>query len=109
MGDALGFERRTKVWLLLRGLFGTSSLLSFYIAVDHAPFADASVAFFTAPAWSLILGFLILGEPVLGTHIFALALVMAGVVCLMKPGSLFGQENAQLFERLISYSRLLGR
>ncbi len=72
--------------LLLRGGLGSLALACYYWTLGRLPLAEASTVHHTAPIWTAILAWLVLREPLGRGTAIALALGMAGVVLVARPG-----------------------
>jgi drug/metabolite transporter (DMT)-like permease len=73
---------------LLRGGFVVISNLTFFTALAALPLAEASAIFFIAPLLITALSAMVLREHVSAWRWAALAVGMAGVLLIVKPGSL---------------------
>jgi len=73
---------------LLRGAFVVVSNLTFFTALAAMPLAEASAIFFIAPLLITALSALVLREHVGAWRWAALAVGMAGVLLIVKPGSM---------------------
>ena len=73
---------------LVRGAFVVVSNLTFFTALAAMPLAEASAIFFIAPLLITALSALVLREHVGGWRWAALAVGMAGVLLIVKPGSI---------------------
>ena len=76
-----------------RGFFGCSGTIFLFFAFDHIPLSDATALAFTAPVWSAILAYFLLGE---GWTIFdsvAVVLSLAGVTLITRPSFIFPKEK----------------
>lgn len=76
--------------LLLRGLFGTTSLLCFYYTLVTLPFAESVVLQHLNPIFAALLAALVLGERIGARLALATLLCLAGVVAITRPATLFG-------------------
>lgn len=73
--------------LLLRGTLGFLALACYYWTLGRLPLAEATTVHHTAPIWTAILAWLVLRESLGGTTAVALALGMAGVTLVARPGA----------------------
>jgi len=99
------WKRRLSPWgqrrglLLLRGLFGSGGLICFYTAIVHMPLGDVNAIQQTSPLWTALLAAWILGERLDPRVLWAIALSLAGVLCIAPPGFatglLGGEATAQ--------------
>jgi drug/metabolite transporter (DMT)-like permease len=83
----LGERRRL---LMLRGFLGFAALSCFYYGIVHLPLADATVIQYTNPAFAAVLAVFALGERMRPRELVCVALGIAGVVLVARPGFLFG-------------------
>jgi drug/metabolite transporter (DMT)-like permease len=83
-------------WILvLRGLIGFAAMSCFYFALTRIAIAEATVLHFTSPLWTALLAALVLREPVTGRIIASIAVSLAGVALITRPGFLFGGAAAE--------------
>ncbi len=80
--------------LVLRGLFGTTSLLCFYYTLVTLPFAESVVLQHLNPIFAALLASVVLRERIGGRLAIATALCLAGVLAITRPATLFGAEDA---------------
>lgn len=83
----LGERRRL---LVVRGLLGFGALSCFYYALVHLPLADATVIQYTNPAFAAVFAVFVLGERMRVREVLCIALSIAGVLLVARPGFLFG-------------------
>ncbi|HSJ30440.1 MAG TPA: DMT family transporter [Longimicrobiales bacterium] len=83
----LGARRRL---LVVRGLLGFGALSCFYYALVHLPLADATVIQYTNPAFAAVFAVFVLGERMRTREVLCIALSIAGVLLVARPGFLFG-------------------
>lgn len=79
-------------WLLLRGIFGGSAVFLYFSCIEHVGAGMATLLNYTAPVWSMLLGWWLLGERPRPTAAVALVLTLAGVTCVVS-GSLRAVEG----------------
>lgn len=91
-----GHHRSIYTLLFLRGLFGTMVHSFFFLSLRALSLADASVIFFSSPFSTLLLGNLILGEPLCLFEGLVASLSIAGVITIAQPTFLFGSSKASL-------------
>ena len=72
---------------LSRSLLGIFNMLATFQAIAMLPLADATTIGFTAPLFATMLSAVLLGEPVHRHRWTAIAIGLAGVVVVMRPGS----------------------
>lgn len=83
---ALGHARlrpRRWGWLLLRGIFGGAAVFFYFVSIEHVGAGMATLLNYTAPVWSMLLGWWLLGERPRRTAAVALALTLLGVACVV--------------------------
>ncbi|MFO1077410.1 MAG: DMT family transporter [Planctomycetota bacterium] len=85
--------RRPKL-LLLRGLFGSSALICFYLAVVHLPLAEATVLQQTSQISTALLAAWVLRERLELRVLLALLTCLCGVALIAEPSWLTGAEIA---------------
>jgi drug/metabolite transporter (DMT)-like permease len=85
-GDALALRRREVAPLLLAALFNVTlwHLLSAY-GVSLMAAGRASIIAYTMPAWAMLFGAIVLGEPFGARGLVAMTLGMGGVAALLLP------------------------
>ncbi len=101
---ALGIQRK---WLVLRGLLGTAGLSCFYYALTHLPLAEATLIHFTNPVLTAICAAIFLREPLRLSLLGACLISTIGLVLVMQPEFLFGQDAVPL-DRFAAFVALLG-
>jgi drug/metabolite transporter (DMT)-like permease len=79
-------------WLLLRGIFGGTAVFLYFSCIEHVGAGLATLLNYTAPVWSLLFGWWLLGERPRRSAAVALCLTLAGVACVVG-GSLRGVHN----------------
>lgn len=102
--SALGIQRK---WLLLRGLLGTAGLSCFYYALTHLPLAEATLIHFTNPVLTAICAAVFLSEPLRLSLLGACTISTLGLILVMQPEFLFGQE-ADSLDPFAAFVALLG-
>ena len=80
--------------LVVRGLLGFGALSCFYYAIVHLPLADATVIQYTNPAFAAVFAVFVLGERMHRREVLCVALSLAGVLLVARPGFLFGSGTA---------------
>ncbi|KAI9225230.1 MAG: hypothetical protein DHS80DRAFT_20755 [Piptocephalis tieghemiana] len=90
--------REVRGWLVLRGSLGALGLAGFFYSLTHLPLADATVVFFTGPAFTSIFAHLILAEPFSTLDKVAAAICLFGVTLVAKPSFLFPSPSSSLPE-----------
>lgn len=82
-GSFLGTDKRS---LLLRSFFGFLGLVFYFFAIDRLPLANAVILNQMNPFFTLVLAFVFLREKVLKLQWSAVAIAIAGVFFIVKPG-----------------------
>src|SRR4051794_9680458 len=76
-------------WLVARGLFGGLAVVSYFGCIQHVGVGVATLLNYTAPVWSLLFSWALLGERPRRNAVAALVLTLAGVVLVAgRSGSL---------------------
>ena len=77
-----------RVWLdlLLRAAFGTCGIVANFYALSHIPIGDAMALNKTAPFFTLLLSWLLLGERMTARQAFCVAGAFGGAMLVVKPG-----------------------
>lgn len=83
---------RNKLGLFLRGAYGGSAVLLYFLGIAHLPVGIATLLNYTAPVFTALYAATVLGEAVTTSTIAALGLTSVGVVLVIvgtaPPGSL---------------------
>jgi drug/metabolite transporter (DMT)-like permease len=79
-------------WLLLRGIFGGSAVFLYFSAIEHVGAGLATLLNYTAPVWTMLLSWWLLGERPRRSAAVALALTLLGVTCVVG-GALRSVQN----------------
>ncbi len=83
---------RNKWGLFLRGAYGGSAVLLYFLAIAHLPVGIATLLNYTAPVFTAVYAAVVLGEAITAATLGALALTTVGVVLVIvgtsPPGSL---------------------
>ena len=80
-----------KLLLFFRGTLGFGAYFCVFYAVIHLPLADALAIVFAFPLIVPMLAAIFLKEPMESVALFAAALGAAGMLCVTRPGFLFGE------------------
>lgn len=88
-----GRDRRL---LLLRGVFGTISLIAYFEALTKLPLADATAIMYTNPIWTAFLARRVQREPLSPRVLGASLASLVGVVLIARPSFLFGAGDVAL-------------
>lgn len=79
--------------LLLRGTFGFLGLACVFYSLTHLPLAEATVIQYLHPVFTGVLAALVLGERAGRVLPVAIALSLAGVIAVARPGALLGGDS----------------
>ncbi|MTI14502.1 DMT family transporter [Sansalvadorimonas verongulae] len=82
-----------KPLLMARGIFGTMALICVYYAVTTLPLAEATILQYLHPVFTAILALFFLKERVQMSTIICIALCIAGLMTIVRPGFLFGEPG----------------
>jgi drug/metabolite transporter (DMT)-like permease len=78
--------------LVLRGVFGFTSLSSIYYAVTHMPLAEATVIQYLHPPLTAVLAALVLRERINAAMLASIAVSIAGLLVIAAPQSLLAAD-----------------
>lgn len=81
-------DRDKLLWLVLRSVFGTASLLCNYYAVDHLVMADAAMLSKIGPFFAILCSFFLLGERITPLQGAAVAAAFGGCLLIVRPTGL---------------------
>ncbi|HEX2735144.1 MAG TPA: DMT family transporter [Polyangiaceae bacterium] len=88
----LSLKANNKVGLLMRGVYGGSAVLLYFLAIEHLPVGIATLLNYTAPVFSALYAGVVLAESLAWLTVGALALTTLGVALVIlgsaPPGSL---------------------
>ncbi len=84
----ISFRPGKPVLLGARSLFGIAGMLTYFIAVEGMPLAEAVTLNKLSPFFVLILSWLFLREKLKKVQVFAVFLGFAGVAVILRPGSI---------------------
>src|SRR4051812_16396978 len=79
-----GLHAHNRRGLFLRGLLGGSSVLCYFLAIEHLPIGVATLLNYTAPVFTAIWATLLLDERLDPRALGALAVTTAGVVVVVQ-------------------------
>lgn len=68
-----------------RACLGAISITFSYYALRLIPLGDATTIRFSLPIWTLIIGYLVLGEPCNLLRVVAVVISISGVILIAKP------------------------
>jgi drug/metabolite transporter (DMT)-like permease len=74
---------RNKLGLLLRGAYGGTAVLLYFLAIAHLPVGIATLLNYTMPVFAALYAAVVLGEPVTRGTLVALALTTLGVALVI--------------------------
>ena len=92
-GDAMGLRRampcRGRDWvdLFMRALSGTCGIFANFYAISHIPVGDAMALNKTAPFFTLLLSWALVGERITLRQALCVAGAFAGALLVVKPGA----------------------
>lgn len=78
----LPFFGNNHFWLLIRGIFGASALVLFFITLRHLPMATATTVQYLSPVFTVIIAIFLVGEKVQSVRWIFFALAFAGVLMM---------------------------
>ncbi|XP_072481711.1 solute carrier family 35 member G1 [Notamacropus eugenii] len=87
-----------RIFLLLRGVFGSTAMILLYYAFQLMPIADATVITFTTPVFTSLFAWIYLKEKYSLWDLFFTLFAIAGVVLIARPPFLFGYNTAGIEE-----------
>lgn len=76
------FFGNNKKWLILRGVFGVTSLTMFFYTLQNLPIAIATMVQYISPVFTIVLSIFLLGEKVKPVQWMFFAVSMAGVAVI---------------------------
>jgi len=88
LAKGISFKPGNPVLLGARSLFGIVAMLTYFLAVEGMPLAEAVTINKLSPFFVLILSWFFLGEKLRKIQILAIILAFAGVTMIMRPGSI---------------------
>lgn len=80
------FRAHRPGWLLVRGLLGYVAISCWFVSLNHLPLADAVMIQYTSPVFVALGAPLVLGERAGRRDLAALAVALAGVALVVRPG-----------------------
>lgn len=97
-------------WKLLavRGAFGAVALSCFFASLHLLPIGEATTIFFCAPALTIVMSNVILGEPITATDSMAAVLSFVGVVLIAQPEFDFSADAISRHESTIGILAAFG-
>ncbi|MCL7476168.1 MAG: DMT family transporter [ANME-2 cluster archaeon] len=92
LGELRPGDRKFSVLLL--GIFQAVTMLSYFISVKYTSVSIAVLLLYTAPVYVTLLSPLLLKEYISRSSILALGISIAGVIMVIRPGTMFLGEDA---------------
>lgn len=100
---------RSSPWKpLLRGTFGSTALICFYLSVTYLPLAEATVIQQTSPLYTALLAAWLLKERLEPRVVVSIAVCLLGVVLIARPDAIFGAEESPAFPWEFAVVAVLG-
>uniref|UniRef100_A0A8C5NXU7 Solute carrier family 35 member G1 n=2 Tax=Jaculus jaculus TaxID=51337 RepID=A0A8C5NXU7_JACJA len=87
-----------RVFLILRGVFGSTAMILIYYAYQMMPLADATVIAFSCPVFTSIFAWIFLKEKYSLWDAFFTLFAITGVILIVKPPFLFGSGTSGMNE-----------
>ncbi|KAM7330164.1 solute carrier family 35 member G1 isoform X1 [Alexandromys fortis] len=84
-----------RLFLLLRGIFGSSAMILMYYAFQTTSLADATVIAFSCPMFTSIFAWIFLKEKYSLWDAFFTLFAFAGVILIVRPPFLFGSDTSE--------------
>ncbi|XP_007571199.1 solute carrier family 35 member G1 [Poecilia latipinna] len=84
--------RDKRIYLVLRGFFGSNAMILLYYAVQQMPLADATVIMFSNPVFTSILAWVFLKERCTIWDCVFTVFTLTGVILIARPPFLFGEH-----------------
>jgi len=94
--------------LVCRGACGAIGIIFFFAGMTYLPLADNTVVFFTGPAITAVIAWIILGEQLTIFEGFLSFLSLIGVVLVSKPEFLFSSDDNQDYSYIYFILPLIG-
>ncbi|KAG4098276.1 hypothetical protein H8356DRAFT_1672439 [Neocallimastix lanati (nom. inval.)] len=94
--------------LICRGAFGAIGMTLFFAGMTYLPLADNTVVFFTGPAITAIIAWIILGEQLTVLDGFLSLLSLFGVILVSKPQFLFSNNDNTNYNSVYFLLPLIG-
>ena len=86
----------SKVWgLMLRGALGVLAGILIFAGVSYLPQSEAVALYATAPFWSILFSYLLLGEMLNGPVILCMVACFAGALMILEPWTLLTPAHVQ--------------
>uniref|UniRef100_A0A4X2LXW0 Solute carrier family 35 member G1 n=2 Tax=Vombatus ursinus TaxID=29139 RepID=A0A4X2LXW0_VOMUR len=98
--EKLGFlgPKGKRIFLFLRGVFGSTAMILLYYAFQLMPIADATVITFTTPVFTSLFAWIYLKEKYSVWDLFFTIFAIAGVILIARPPFLFGYNTEGMEE-----------
>uniref|UniRef100_A0A3Q3RCC9 Solute carrier family 35 member G1 n=1 Tax=Monopterus albus TaxID=43700 RepID=A0A3Q3RCC9_MONAL len=84
--------RDKRIYLVLRGLFGSSGMILLFYAIQQMPLADATVIMFSNPVFTSLLAWVFLKERCTIWDCVFTVFTLTGVILIARPQFLFGDH-----------------
>ena len=86
---SMSLPKGAKGWcdLIFRCVFGTVGIVANFYALAHIPVGDAMALNKTAPFFTLVMGWILLGQRMTARQTLCVAGAFAGAIAVIKPGS----------------------
>ncbi|XP_043845899.1 solute carrier family 35 member G1 isoform X2 [Dromiciops gliroides] len=85
-----------RIFLLFRGIFGSTAMILLYYAFQLMPIADATVITFTTPVFTSLFACIYLKEKYSFWDLLFTLFAIAGVLLIARPPFLFGSNTAEI-------------
>ena len=99
----LTVAKESRVFVLLRCIFGTCGLLFNFYAIDHLNLADANMLNKLSPFFAIIFSYFLLKEKVRFVQVLAVIGAFCGALLIIKPGN-----GLQVFPAVVGFLGGLG-
>uniref|UniRef100_A0A1A8CPS8 Solute carrier family 35 member G1 n=1 Tax=Nothobranchius kadleci TaxID=1051664 RepID=A0A1A8CPS8_NOTKA len=86
--------RDKRIYLVLRGFFGSNAMILLYYAVQQMSLADATVIMFSNPVFTSLLAWIFLKEKCTIWDCVFTVFTITGVILIARPPFLFGEHPA---------------
>jgi len=92
--DPLG-AKEARLWLLVRGGFGSGAVIAFFFAIQNLPLPDAVTLQFTTPPFAAAFAVCLAGEPWMTIDKIGAVVCLGGVLLIAHPAWLFGSSGEE--------------
>ena len=83
--SVLGTKKSDVIWLILRGVGGSSAFLTIFYSVKFIPVTEATVIKLSSPIFGITFAWVFLSEPFGVYEAVMLLLTIFGVICVVNP------------------------